>query len=164
MSVAAARSATAGRGADLAPARRAGFLLGVGFGGFVDGIVAHQLLQVHNMVSARIPKTDLANVEVGMFWDGVFHAFTWAVALAGVVALWRAGGGPGRVPGRVLLGAALFGWGVFNVIEGLVDHHLLQVHHVVETLGLSAWDYAFLATGALLALAGFLLARAPGRR
>ena len=35
--------------------RNAGILLGLGLGGFLDGIVLHQLLQVHNMLSAKYP-------------------------------------------------------------------------------------------------------------
>ena len=38
------------------PLISAGTLLGIGLGGFVDGIVLHQMLQVHNMLSARRPK------------------------------------------------------------------------------------------------------------
>jgi uncharacterized membrane protein len=35
------------------PLIAAGTALGIGMGGFVDGIVLHQLLQVHNMLSAK---------------------------------------------------------------------------------------------------------------
>jgi uncharacterized membrane protein len=34
---------------------KAGILLGIGLGGFVDGIVLHQIFQWHNMVSNWIP-------------------------------------------------------------------------------------------------------------
>jgi uncharacterized membrane protein len=40
------------RSAGRAPAPRApGLLLGIGLGGFVDGIVAHQILQWHHMLT-----------------------------------------------------------------------------------------------------------------
>ena len=39
------------------PLIAAGTLLGIGMGGFVDGIVFHQLLQIHNMLSAKYPTT-----------------------------------------------------------------------------------------------------------
>jgi hypothetical protein len=42
---------------------------------------------------------------------------------------------------------ALMGWGLFNVIEGLIDHHLLGIHHVHPGDGQLAWDLAFLALG-----------------
>jgi uncharacterized membrane protein len=67
-------------GLDRRPLIAAGTLLGVGMGGFVDGILFHQILQLHNMLSAKYPRagvavaTALVNVEVNMFWDGLFHA------------------------------------------------------------------------------------------
>ena len=61
--------------------------------------------------------------------------------------------------GRTLLGAMLFGWGLFNVVEGIIDHHVLHVHHVVERLGLSVWDWAFLASGGALLVVGWLMIR-----
>lgn len=36
-----------------------GVLLGVGLGGFVDGILLHQILQWHHMVSNVVPPTTL---------------------------------------------------------------------------------------------------------
>ena len=155
------------------PLVAAGLLLGVGMGGFVDGILFHQILQWHNMVSAKYPtagsvpltgqdtETLRRNVEVNMFWDGVFHAFTWTMNLLGLQLLFAAGR-RADVPWsrRTLVGAMLLGWGTFNFVEGVVDHHLLHVHHVREDLGESAWDYAFLASGVLLAGVGWLLLRA----
>ncbi|MDB5295862.1 MAG: hypothetical protein JWO31_1845 [Phycisphaerales bacterium] len=151
---------------DRRPLATAGLLLGVGLGGFVDGILFHQILQIHNMLSARRPKDSVANMEVNMFWDGLFHAFTWLCTAAGVWVLFRAGR-RADVPwsGRLLLGATLGGWGLFNLVEGVIDHHLLQVHHVAERYGLSAFDYAFLAFGAVLTAVGWGLGRsASGQR
>jgi uncharacterized membrane protein len=62
----------------------------------------------------------------------------------------------------VLLGWALVGWGLFNLVEGIVDHHLLGIHHVREGEHETAWDLAFLALGALLVVGGAALA-ATGR-
>jgi hypothetical protein len=73
------------------PIVSSGLLLGVGMGGFADGIVLHQILQVHNMLSAVYPRDTLVNAAVNMFWDGLFHAFTWVVTAAGIARLWKAG-------------------------------------------------------------------------
>jgi uncharacterized membrane protein len=55
----------------------AGILLGLGMGGFFDGIVLHQLLQWHHMLtSAGYPADSVPNLEVNTFWDGLFHAST----------------------------------------------------------------------------------------
>ena len=58
------------------------------------------------------------------------------------------------------LGMLLAGWGVFNLVEGLIDHQLLGIHHVRDDLGAPlGWDLGFLAFGALRVVAGLTLAR-----
>jgi uncharacterized membrane protein len=54
-------------------------LLGIGLGGFVDGIVLHQLLQWHHMLTSHgdYPATTVAGLEVNTIGDGLFHASTW---------------------------------------------------------------------------------------
>ncbi len=53
--------------------------MGIGLGGFVDGILLHQILQWHGMVSHYYPKTSLSpdvvvrNLQINMFWDGLLH-------------------------------------------------------------------------------------------
>ena len=139
-----------------------GILLGLGLGGFVDGIVLHQILQWHHMLSSEgsYPKTTVAGLEANTLADGLFHASTWILAAVGVWLLWRAARTHASIgPGRVLGGWMLFGWGLFNVAEGLVDHHLLGIHHVREGANQTAWDLAFLALGAVLLIAGWLLTR-----
>ena len=145
------------------PLIAAALLLGVGIGGFIDGILFHQLLQWHNMLSARLPPRDsIVNMEVNMFWDGLFHAFTWTMTALGLVLLWRAVLRP-DVPSctRTFVGSLALGWGLFNVVEGVIDHHVLHVHHVTETAGHLIWDLGFIAFGlALMAGGGKLIAAA----
>lgn len=151
---------------DRRPLVAAGILLGVGMGGFADGIVLHQILQVHHMLSARLRPDTVANIQVNMVWDGLFHALTWATTAAGIVLLFRAGRRADvSWSGRVLSGAALIGWGLFNLSEGVVDHHVLHAHHVYEAAGgVSAWDWAFLGSGVVLVGAGWaLVAKAAPR-
>ena len=143
------------------PLIAAGALMGAGLGGFADGILLHQILQWHNMLSAQIPPDDLVSAKVNMFWDGVFHAAVWVMTVAGVALLWRAGR-RSDVPwsGRTFLGALITGWGLFNLIEGVIDHHLLSLHHVREyTDNKLPWDVTFLAFGVALLLAGLALIR-----
>jgi uncharacterized membrane protein len=150
---------------NIRPLVAAGVVLGAGMGGFVDGIVFHQILQVHGLLSATVPKTTVANIEVNMFWDGLFHAFTWVTTAIGLVLLWRVGKHT-EVPRstRTFVGSLLVGWGLFNFIEGLIDHHLLQLHHVVERLGLSGFDYAFLGSGVLMTFIGWSLIATDRKR
>lgn len=134
------------------PLLAAGLLLGAGLGGFVDGIVFHQLLQWHGMLSARLPPDNLVDAKVNMFWDGVFHACVWLMTVAGVALLFRAGRRADAAWSAPLLaGAALMGWGAFNLVEGLVNHQLLGLHHVADwAADPGPADLAFLASGLVL--------------
>jgi uncharacterized membrane protein len=143
------------------PSRTSGLLYGLGLGGFVDGIVLHEVLQWHHMVSSEYPTDTVAGLEVNTLADGLFHVATWLLVLAASIwalAAWRAGR---RAPTwRFHFGLVLAGWGAFNLVEGLVDHQLLGVHHVRDDLGGSlSWDLGFLAFGALLVTGGWLLHR-----
>lgn len=142
----------------------AGILLGTGLGGFFDGILLHQILQWHNMLSSVRPPTDLVSMKYNMVFDGLFHAFTWIMTVAGIARLWRAGQ-QRDVPWstRTFVGSLFMGWGLFNFIEGLVDHQLLGLHHVHPGEGQLAWDLAFLASGLIMIGAGGAAIRA-GRR
>jgi uncharacterized membrane protein len=146
------------------PLIAAGTLLGIGMGGFVDGILFHQLLQVHNMLSARYPTSGIeaeqlvVNLEINMFWDGLFHAFTWVMTALGLALLWKAFQRP-DVPlsTKTFIGSLALGWGLFNLVEGIIDHHLLHIHHVTETDNHLISDLAFLASGLLLIGIGSVL-------
>lgn len=142
------------------PLLSAGLALGMGMGGFVDGILFHQILQFHNMLSGRIPNTDYVGAKVNMVWDGFFHAGVWMLTAIGIALLWRAGRrGDADLSGRLFSGALLIGWGLFNLVEGVIDHHLLQLHHVYEPAGLSGWDGLFLLWGAGMVAVGWWLCR-----
>src|ERR671912_160435 len=68
----------------------AGVLFGLGLGGFFDGIVLHQLLQWHHMLtSAGYPPDSVENLKVNTFWDGLFHASTYVFTGLGLLILWR---------------------------------------------------------------------------
>ena len=142
------------------PLIAAGTALGIGMGGFVDGILFHQILQLHNMLSAVRPPSTLVNAEINMFWDGLFHAFTWLMTAAGIALLWRAmKRSRGPLSTKTFVGSLMLGWGLFNLVEGIIDHHVLGIHHVVEGPGHLPYDLAFLASGALLIAIGAALVR-----
>ena len=64
--------------------RLAGIVLGLGLGGFVDGITLHQIMQWHNMGSAVLPPKTMDAMAQNMVWDGLFHAATLVLTLVGV--------------------------------------------------------------------------------
>ncbi|MDF3064498.1 MAG: hypothetical protein K0R38_99 [Polyangiaceae bacterium] len=142
------------------PVVLAGQLLGCGLGAFFDGILLHQILQWHSMLSSVRPPLDLVTMKYNMLWDGVFHAFAWVVTVLGVVALWTAARRPQvRLSSPAFGGALLLGWGLFNVVEGLVDHQLLGLHHVHPGELEQAWDIGFILWGVAMAVVGILLIR-----
>lgn len=113
------------------------------------------------------PKTTVEGLETNTLWDGLFHAATWVAVLAGIGVLWRRTADRRWViSGRAFAGWLLFGWGLFNLAEGIVDHHILGIHHVREgaSINETAWDIAFLAFGALLLIGGWLLAESGENR
>jgi uncharacterized membrane protein len=145
------------------PPRAPGFVMGLGLGGFVDGIVLHQILQWHHMLTdtGDHPASTVAGLEANTLADGFFHLATWVLVVAATVLTLRAWQrGELAPPWRAHIGMLLAGWGAFNVVEGLVDHQLLGIHHVRDDLGAPlGWDLGFLAFGALLVVGGLALAR-----
>jgi uncharacterized membrane protein len=138
----------------------AGFCLGVGLGGYLDGVVFHQLLQWHHLFSSWYPITSVENLQFNTFWDGAFHSIAYLFILAGLFRLWRAARLVHfRWSTRCLTASILTGFGTFNLIEGLVDHQMLGIHHVNETVlrtNWLYWDIAFLAWGGAMMLIGLL--------
>ncbi|MFD0068848.1 DUF2243 domain-containing protein [Streptomyces sp. NPDC059944] len=147
-----------------------GIILGVGLGGFVDGILLHQLLQWHHMLTStnhdRIgvkyynPHT-VSGLEMNTVWDGIFHTVCWLAVFLGLALLYSRVTHNRRAvwASRVLWGWILVGWGLFNLVEGILDHQILGIHHVHGGAHQGWWDTAFLLFGALLVAGGYLLVR-----
>jgi uncharacterized membrane protein len=112
------------------------------------------------LTSAGYPPDSVPNLTVNVLFDGLFHAATWIFTALGVLLLHRAVRTGTGWSGRRLVGGLLIGWGGFNLVEGIVDHHLLGLHHVREAAANPLlWDLGFLVFGALLVAGGYALAR-----
>ena len=141
--------------------------MGIGLGGFVDGILLHEILQWHHMLTGTrdYPRNTVAGLEANTLADGFFHLSAWlfvVVAMTLTVAAWRAG--DLAPPWRAHVGLLLAGWGAFNLVEGVIDHEILGIHHVRDDLGGPiGWDLGFLAFGALLLIVGLTLSRSRDR-
>jgi uncharacterized membrane protein len=145
----------------------AGIFFGLGLGGFFDGIVLHQLLQWHHMLSSWYPITSIENLELNTRWDGIFHSATYVFVVVGLFLLWQAAHRRHLYwSTKLLIGSMLVGFGVFNVIEGIINHQILGVHHVNETVPPEqwiCWDIGFVVWGALMLLGGLWLIRSGQR-
>lgn len=145
----------------------AGILFGLGLGGFFDGIVLHQLLQWHHMLSTWYPVNTIENLELNARWDGIFHSSTYLFVIAGLLILWRTAQRRHLFwSSKLLIGTMLIGFGAFNVVEGVVDHHILGIHRVNETVEEHYriyWDIGFIVWGAAMLIIGWYLLK-QGRR
>lgn len=146
------------------PLTRAGLVLGLGLGGFFDGIVLHQILQWHHMVcyTPDCRPDSVAQLQRQNVGDGFFHLAVYLLTVIGVVLLFRAARRQAAASwsGRALAGAMLAGWGTFNFVEGIVDHQILGIHHVLPGRPYEfAADMAFLASGLLLLGGGWFMTR-----
>lgn len=135
--------------------------LGIGIGGFIDGIFLHQILQWHEMLSNKLPPLTLLNKSINMFWDGIFHAFCLVVLLTGLILMLNL-----SFRKNVLItkssfwGGMLLGWGLFNLVEGIIDHQILKLHNVKETSNnIALWNYGFLFFALFLVFSGSMLIR-----
>ena len=68
---------------------RAGIVLGLGIGGFFDGIVLHQILGWHHMVckTPHCRPLSIAQLEQQNTLDGFFHLTCWILCVIGLVLL-----------------------------------------------------------------------------
>ncbi|CAM3289242.1 DUF2243 domain-containing protein [Paracoccus nototheniae] len=141
----------------------AGAVLGFGLGGFFDGILLHQILQWHHLLSLVPGMQDL---RLQVLWDGYFHAAMYVVALAGLAMVWRNHDRIGRDPRRLLWAPVLIGFGLWHVIDAILSHWVLGIHRIrMDSAVPLLWDIGWLiGFGILPAVAGLYLrgGRGPG--
>jgi uncharacterized membrane protein len=149
-----------------APVLTSGMILGIGLGGFIDGIFLHQILQWHEMLSNEIDTSTITGKSVNMFWDGLFHIICLVAVCIGIHFLWKALLKVTACHSAKLVWSGLLsGWAIFNIIEGLVDHHLFKIHNVRETLGKQdLYNLSFIIYSILLLFLGWLLYRSELKR
>ena len=130
-------------------------ILGIGIGGFIDGIALHQILQWHEMLSNKLPPDNLVAKSVNMFWDGIFHAFTLIVTVIGVLSLFNLLSRTDVIISkRSFISGMFLGWGLFNIVEGVIDHHILKLHNIREiSNNVEAWNYGFLVLSLIMSIA-----------
>ena len=142
----------------------AGIVLGLGQAGFFDGIVIHQLLQWHHMFTNVETDRTVAGLELNTLGDGLFHLLDYLLTLVGLGLLWRVAKKDDVSHSTpVFVGSLLIGAGLFDFVEGLIDHQILGIHHVKPGPNEFAWDMGFLALGLSLIAVGWLLIQFESR-
>jgi uncharacterized membrane protein len=134
-----------------------GVLVGIGIAGTLDEVVLHQLLRWHHFY-------DRSTSAAGLVSDGLFHLFSTAVLVIGLIQLVeRRRTSPD--PSRLALAGILLGAGGFNLYDGTIQHKLLGLHQVrAGAPDNLPYDAAYLALAAAVTLAGALLLRQSRNR
>ena len=86
--------------------------------------------------------------------DGLFHLLVTIFVFLGAYCLWKSDSYGGF---SVFWGGLILGGGVFNLVEGIVDHHILQIHHVRYGVNQFAYDIAFDILGLVMIIFGWFL-------
>ncbi|MGD9943252.1 MAG: DUF2243 domain-containing protein [Burkholderiaceae bacterium] len=140
-----------------------GFLLGLSIGGFFDGILLHQVLQWHHLLSNVAAVQDL---RTQILADGLFHVLMYVIAAVALYRLWRDRARLAK-PGadRTLWGAALMGFGAWHILDALLSHWLIGLHRIrMDAANPLVWDLIwFFAFGVVPAILGWLFIRRRGR-
>jgi uncharacterized membrane protein len=142
----------------------AGHLVGFSLGGFFDGILLHQILQWHHLLSA-LEGEAFRDLRVQVLADGLFHLLMYGIALVGLWLLWRSRRAfAASGAGRLLAADALVGFGVWHVVDSIVSHWLIGIHHIrMDSDVPLAWDLLWFAAFGIVPLAlGWRLRRDSG--
>jgi uncharacterized membrane protein len=137
--------------------RRASFLLGFAMGGFFDGILLHQILQWHHLLSG-VQTGALGSLSAQVAVDGVFHAIMYVIAAAGLIELYRARSAVAGEPAlRPRWGHFWIGFGVWHIIDALLSHWITGIHRIkMDAENPLVWDIAwFVVFGVLPLLYGW---------
>lgn len=139
---------------------RSALVLGFALGGLFDGILLHQILQWHHLLSL-VP--GVATLREQILWDGYFHAFMYVAAGLGLVGLWRERALLELESRRALTGVLLLGFAAWHILDSVLSHWWLGLHRIrVDSPDPLMWDLVWLAGfGILPAVAGWLLLRDP---
>lgn len=139
-------------------------IVGVGLGGFFDGILLHQVLQWHHLLSL-VPGETFRDLGTQILADGLFHVLMYIVTAAGLWLLWRRRRALGESGWRRVAGGGLLGFGIWNVIDVAFFHWILGIHRIrVDVPDPMAYDLGWLALlGGVPLLLGWLLLRGDSK-
>ena len=140
-----------------------GYALGFALGGFFDGILLHQILQWHHLLSG-LESESFRDIRVQILADGVFHALMYLLAAVGLWLLWRARGELGQAgAGRLLTATGLIGFGVWHIVDTLLSHWITGIHRIrMDSENPLIWDLIWLFAFGLAPLLIGMVTRGTG--
>jgi uncharacterized membrane protein len=134
---------------------RTGWLLvGFALGGFFDGILLHQILQWHHLLSGLDDPAG-SNLPFQVLADGLFHLLMYVLAVIGMMLLL----GAPRASRSAIISYVLIGFGVWHVLDAFVSHWVLGLHRIkMDSANPLVWDLAwFVAFGVVPLVIGLLM-------
>lgn len=126
-----------------------GFLFGLGLIAFLDEMVFHQLLAWHHFY-------DKSTSAVGLFSDGLFHAFSWFATVASLFLLADLRRRDSFWMKRWVSGL-LIGVGFFQLYDGIIHHKLLRIHQIRYGVEILPYDLIWNVTALFILIGGVLL-------
>lgn len=132
----------------------AGYALGFAIGGFFDGILLHQVLQWHHLLSG-IETSPFGDLRMQILADGLFHLLMYVIGGVGLVLLFRARrelGLPGA--GRLLVASSTIGFGAWHIVDGVLSHWVSGIHRIrMDSEVPLLWDLIWFVAFGLVPLA-----------
>ncbi len=133
-------------------------LIGAGLAGLIDIGFFHLILQSHHSMSNIVSPNVVESLKINIVGDGLFIVLSTIFLVTGFVLLKKDYTASLKnntetsliLSKKFFTGLLLIGFGLFNVIEGIIDHHILGIHHVIETTDPLGWDLLFLFVGGFL--------------
>jgi uncharacterized membrane protein len=139
-----------------------GYLLGFALGGFFDGVLLHQILQWHHLLSG-LEGEAFRDIRWQVLADGLFHALMYIIAAVGLWLLWRSRREiAADDAGRLLIANVLIGFGTWHTVDAVLSHWVLGIHRIrMDSDNPLIWDLIWFTAFGLVPLAiGVWLRRA----
>jgi len=139
-------------------------MIGFGLGGFFDGILLHQILQWHHLLSNLEGET-FRDLRIQILADGLFHALMYVIAGIGIWQLWRCRREMAeRGADRFFAAAALIGFGIWHILDSVFSHWITGIHRIrVDSPHPLVWDLVWFVAFGLVPLAiGWTMRRTGG--
>lgn len=128
-------------------------LIGIGLAGLIDITIFHQILQWHHTASNKIVPNTMEALQMNIVWDGAFLIFSLIITIIGISLLWQGSGSKNKNSlfsnKGSFIGLTFIGFGGFNIIEGVINHHILEMHHVIDVADPFVFDVTLLVVGGL---------------